>query len=215
MTVLCKYFVTREVKVPAHDRVGEFRCGSIRLSIHETPHQKKFRIASLNLGTLGGRSNEVVETMSRRSVDLCCLQEITWCGASARMIEGKDSYYKIFWVRNKNHTGGASILLSEEWIEKVSDINRVSGRIMLIKFVIDNKIITVLSCYAPEVGLNNVVKDTFYDQLQDTVRKVEADETLVICGDLNGHIGKPVNGHEGVHSGYNYGLRKKEGETYS
>ena len=39
-----------------------------------------------------------------------------------------------------------------------------------------------------------------------------ADETLVICGDLNGHIGKLANGYEGVHGGYGYGLRNKEGE---
>ena len=72
--------------------------------------------------------------------------------------------------------------------------------------------ITVLSCYAPQVGFDNVVKDTFYDQPQDTVRKMGADETLVICGDLNGHIRKLVNGYEGVYSGYSYGLRNKESE---
>ena len=40
----------------------------------------------------------------------------------------------------------------------------------------------------PQVDLDNIVKDTFYDQLQNTVKKVGADETLLICGDLNGHI---------------------------
>ena len=44
------------------------------------------------------------------------------------------------------------------------------------------------------------------------LRKVGADETLVICGDSNGHIGKLANSYEGVHSGYDYGLRNKEGE---
>ena len=82
----------------------------------------------------------------------------------------------------------------------------------MIKLAIDNRIITVLSCYAPQVGLDNIIKDTFYDQLQDTVRKVGADETLVICGDLNCHIGKLANGYVGVHGGYGYGLRNREGE---
>ena len=44
------------------------------------------------------------------------------------------------------------------------------------------------------------------------LRKVGADETLVICGDLNGHISKLANGYEGVHGGYGYGLRNKEEE---
>ena len=44
---------------------------SMKLSI-----KKKFRIALFDIGTLRGRSSEVVKTMSRRSVDLFCLQEI-------------------------------------------------------------------------------------------------------------------------------------------
>ena len=83
---------------------------------------------------------------------------------------------------------------------------------MIIKLAIDKEIITVLPCYAPQVSVDNIVKDTLYDQLQDTVKEVGADETLVICGDLNGHFGKLANGYEGVGGGYGYSLRNKEGE---
>ena len=114
MTVLSKFLVSRGVKIPTHGRVGNIRCGPTRSSIREIPHQKKFRIASLNVGTLRGRYNEVVETISRRNVDLCCLQETRWRGASARMIEGKDSRYKLFWVGNDKGTGGVGVLLSED-----------------------------------------------------------------------------------------------------
>ena len=78
-----------------------------------------FRIASLNIGTLRGRSSEVVETVSRRGVDLCCLQEVRWRGASACMIVGKDSRYKVFWIGKENGNGGIGILLAGEWVEKV------------------------------------------------------------------------------------------------
>ena len=78
-----------------------------------------FRIASLNIGTLRGRSSEVVETVSRRGVDLCCLQEVRWRGAPACMIVGKDSRYKVFWIGKENGNGGIGILLAEEWVEKV------------------------------------------------------------------------------------------------
>lgn len=49
--------------------------------------------------------------------------------------------------------------------------------------------------------MGNVIKDTFYDQLQDTVKKVGADETLMISGDLNGHTGKLANDYEGYTEG--------------
>ena len=121
--------------------------------------------------------------MSKRSVDLCSFHEIRWCGASAHRIEGKDSRYKIFWVGNEKGTCGLGILLSEEWIEKVCDFNRVSDRTIMIKLAIDNKIITILSFYAPQVSLENIIKDIFYDPLHDNGRKVGADETLVIRAD--------------------------------
>ena len=213
MRVLSKFFVRRGVKFPAHGRVGKsLRCGPTRSSINETPHQKMFRIASLNVGTLRGRSSEIVETVSSRGVDLCCLQEERWRGASARMIVGKDSRYKVFWIGNEIVNGGVGILLAEEWVEKVYDICRMSDRLMMIKLAIDNNIITVLSCYAPQVGLDNTIKDAFYDLLNSTVNKVSAAETLVICGEFNGHLGKVTNGYEGVHGGHGYGLRNTEGE---
>ena len=118
-------------------------------------HQKMFRIASLNVGTLRGRSSEVVKTVSRRGVDLCCLQEVSLHAASARMIVGKDFCYKVFWIGIENGNGGVGILLAEEWVEKVYDICRISDHLMMIKLAIENNIITVLSCYAPQVGLDN------------------------------------------------------------
>ena len=114
MTALSKFFVSRGVKFPAHSRVVKFKCGQTRSSIDETPHQKKFRLGSLNVGTLRGRSSEVVETMSGRRVDLRCLREIRRHGASACLIVDKDSSYKIFWVGNEKGTGGVGILFSEE-----------------------------------------------------------------------------------------------------
>ena len=171
-----------------------------------------FRIASLNVSTLRGRSSEAIETVSRRSVDLCCLQKVQWCGASAHMIVGKDSCYKVFWIGSENGNGGVGILLAEEWVEKVYGICRISDHLMMIKLAIENNITRVLSCYAPQVVLDNTINDAFYDLLNSAVNKVSAAETLVICCNFNGHVGKVANGHKGVHGGHDYGVRNNEGE---
>ena len=98
----------------------------------------KLRVCSLNVGTMRGRASEVVETMSRRNVDACYIQEVRWRGASTRMIQGKDSQYKMFWVGTEDGTGGVGILVAERWIENVIDVNRVNDRIMLVKLLLDN-----------------------------------------------------------------------------
>jgi len=33
------------------------------------------RVGTVNVGTLSGRANEVVEMLTRRDVDVCCMQE--------------------------------------------------------------------------------------------------------------------------------------------
>ena len=177
------------------------RCGPTRSSIHETPHQKIFRITSLNVGTLRGRSSEVVETVSRRCVDLCFLHEVRQCGAPAHMIVGKDSRYMIFWIGSDNGNGSVGILLAEEWIEQVYRISRISNRLKMIK--LDD-----LSCYALQVRLDNTVKNVFYDLLN-------AAETRVICGDFSGHVGKLANGYEDIHGGHGYDIKTLKENAYS
>ena len=38
----------------------------------------KFRVGTLNVGTMRGRAGEVVETLTRRHIDICCVQEVRW-----------------------------------------------------------------------------------------------------------------------------------------
>ena len=43
---------------------------------------QNFRIATVNLDTLNKKEGQVVETLTRRRIDLCCVQEIKWRGGT-------------------------------------------------------------------------------------------------------------------------------------
>ena len=178
---------------------------------HQT-NDIRFRIGTLNIGTMRGRSSEIAEMLSRRAVDLCCVQEHRWRGASARMIDGKDSRYKFFWCGNTDGFGGCGVLLKEKWADKVIDVNRVNPRIIVLKVIVDATVVTVVCVYAPQCGLSDSVKDKFYDELLSTVSKFGATEQVFIAGDLNGHVGASASGYVGPHGGYGYGVRNPEGE---
>ena len=47
-----------------------------------------------------GQSNEIVKTLSRRLIDICCVQESRWRVESARKIAGRNSYNTFFWKGN-------------------------------------------------------------------------------------------------------------------
>ena len=159
-----------------------------------------------------GRSSEIVETITRRNVDLCCMQEVRWRGATARHITGKDSRYKFFWVGNNQGTSGVGVLLAEKWVDKVYDIKRVSDRIMLIKLLVGEAVLTVLSVYAPQTGLEESTKDAFYDSLQTVISELPDKEIVIPCGDWNGHVGREAAGYEGDHEGSGYGERNADGD---
>ena len=173
---------------------------------------KSFRVGTLNVNTMKGKASEVVETVLRRRVDLCCLQETRWKMKGVKQIVGKNSRYKLFWSGNDNATGGVGVLLAEEWWEKVFEVVRVSDRIILICMTTDKTVFVFVCVYAPQANLSEFEKDRFNQMLQCTLAKIPASEQLFVCGDWNGHIGSQSTGFEEVHGGQAIGKRNTEGE---
>ena len=176
----------------------------------------KFRVASFNVGTLNKRSAEVVETLARRRVDLCSLQEIrkkgTLLPGQAEWITGKDSRMRLYWCGNQKASGGVGIMLAEKWVEKVFEVQRITDRILMLKLIIGKQIFTFVALYAPQAGRPAAEKDSFYYQLQSAVMGISDSEEVIFLGDWNGHVGTAADGFELVHGGRGFGKRNPEGE---
>ena len=65
-----------------------WRAGSGHFGI-SSRHLRNFRVGTLIVNTLKGRVCEVVETLSRRKVDLCCVQETRYGGGHCSIIRAK------------------------------------------------------------------------------------------------------------------------------
>ena len=93
----------------------------------------------------------------------------------------------------------------EEWIEKVFEVQKVSDRIILVKLIVGQRVVTFLSVYAPQSGLSDEVKDLFFDQLHAVTARIPASEFLIPYGDWNSHVGHAGTGYREVHGGMGYG----------
>ena len=69
---------------------------------------------------------------------------------NCRIIKGKDTRYKLYWSGNDKGTAGVGVFVAEEWIEKVFEVQRVSDRILLVKLIVGQRVVTLLSVYAPQ-----------------------------------------------------------------
>ena len=62
-------------------------------------------------------------------------------------------------------------------------MQRTSDRIILVKLIVGQHVVTLLSVYAPQSGLSDVDKDLFFDQLRAATARIPRSEFLIPCGD--------------------------------
>ena len=75
-------------------------------------------------------------------------------------------------------------------------------------------IISVISICTQQCGLGGLddsLKDNFYDKLIRAVRKLREREIVATPGGFHGHVGSNAEDSEEQHTGYGYGVRIKEG----
>ena len=97
----------------------------------------------MNVGTLRGRTGEVVEILVRRKTDICCAQKTRWKGRSARLISGKGFKFKCSWIRDNDGFGGVAILIASKWIQNVISVNRINSRLRNNWILVDKSILTL------------------------------------------------------------------------
>nr|XP_009788913.1 PREDICTED: craniofacial development protein 2-like [Nicotiana sylvestris] len=148
----------------------------------------RLRVGSWNIGTLTGKSIELVKILQKRRVNIVCVQETRWVGSKARNVDG----YKLWFygvVKGKNEVG---ILVDRELRESVVEVRWVNDGLMAIKVVVGGSTLNVISAYTPQTGL---------------------DEELFIERDFNGHIGSSAGGYGEVHGGFGFGERNGGGTS--
>ncbi|AQL05851.1 Retrovirus-related Pol polyprotein LINE-1 [Zea mays] len=170
----------------------------------------RVRVGSWNVGSLTGKLREIVDVAVRRRVNILCVQETKWKGQKAKEVEGTG--FKLWYTGTATNKNGVGVLIDKSLKDGVVDVKRVGDRIILVKLVIGDLVLNVISVYAPQVGLNENSKREFWEGLEDMVSSVPVGEKLFIGGDLNGHVGTSSTSFEGVHGGFGFGTRNQEGE---
>ncbi|AQL05931.1 Retrovirus-related Pol polyprotein LINE-1 [Zea mays] len=147
---------------------------------------------------------------TRVFVNILCIQETKWKGQNAKEVEGTG--FKLWYTGTAANKNGVGVLIDKSLKDGVVDVKRLGDRIILVKLVIGDLVLNVISAYAPQVGLNENSKREFWEGLEDMVSSVPVGEKLFIGGDLNGHVGTSSTSFEGVRGGFGFGTRNQEGE---
>ncbi|XP_037787799.1 craniofacial development protein 2-like [Penaeus monodon] len=165
-------------------------------------------LGTVNVGSLSGKSMELVDLMERRRINILCIQETKWRGEKAKEI---GNGYKLFYYGMNNRRNGVGIILDPEMKKNVLEVNRKSDRLMRVKIQVENTIINIVSAYASQTGCEEEEKEEFWDNLGCVIQNIPPLEVMWVGGDLNGH-GEGNTGSSECMGRHGVGIRNDDGD---
>ena len=116
----------------------------------------RIRLGSWNVGSLTDKLRELVDTATRRRVNKLCVQETKWKGQKAK--EVNNTSFKFWYTGTVANRNGVGVLIDKSLKNGVVGVRRQEDRIILVKLVVGDMVLNVISAYAPQVGLDESAK---------------------------------------------------------
>jgi len=106
---------------------------------------------------------------------------------------------KIFWQGCKEGVAGVGVLVHQKWIESMIEVKRVNERILVLRVVVGNHVLSVVSVYIPHVDRPLDEREELYFQLRKVLLSFTSVKKLVL--DLNGYVGAEADRFAEVRGG--------------
>jgi exonuclease III len=97
--------------------------------------------------------------------------------------EVEGSGFKLWYTGAASGRNGVGILIDRSFKDGVVDVKRQGDWIILVRLVVGDMTLNVISAYAPQVGLSESVKRQFWEDLDSMVSTVPIREKLFIGRD--------------------------------
>ena len=166
------------------------------------------RIAILNISTMRGKEEEVVDIMRSRRLAIVGLSETRMKDSGERILHEN---YKLIYSGKEDGRHGVGVVLAPELAPYVEKVDCISERIISLSIKTKTVAFSLIQVYAPQRGRPSQEKDQFYRDLQDATDTARYKEKLIVCGDFNGHIGSERDHVETVVGAFGLGDRNEEG----
>ncbi|XP_045450139.1 uncharacterized protein LOC123658893 [Melitaea cinxia] len=136
------------------------------------------------------RLPQVAKIMRDYSIHILGLSETRWNGFgeitsdfdSTLLYSGKED-------ENATREYGAGLVLSRSVKNSLLSWNPISERIITARFSSRVRKITVIQCYAPTNSALPDEKESFYEQVESTLKSTKKQDIVILMGDLNAKMG--------------------------
>ena len=201
--------MSASVSLPLYHEVQKFSSG---ISSPRRSWRKGHKtVVVIVANSLTGRAGELVEALADREVDVGCIQEMRRRGSGCKFFGAQGKRYKLFRMGGQDRSDGVGMFVAEKWVDSVVKVERHSERVLILKMVLDNSLMNVLTAYAPQSGKPEEEKENFSNELFHLVSCIPQNEMVALAGDISEHVGSNSVGYYGMHGGYGFGDRNADG----
>ncbi|KAI4807948.1 hypothetical protein KUCAC02_027720, partial [Chaenocephalus aceratus] len=147
------------------------------------------------------RTALVAAELSRYNIDIAALSEtrILDEGSLTEEVMG----YTFFWKgypSGGQHLHGVGLAIKNTLLPRLAETPvGISERLMTLRIpLVKNHFATLLSAYAPTLSSKSEAKDSFYQSLDEALRRIPKNDKIFLLGDFNARVGKNSSIWSGV-----------------
>ena len=150
---------------------------------------EKMTIGTWNVRTLYacGKMKELEHELSRYRWEIIGLSEVRWTGFGEMVTE--DGHKMWFSGHETRHEHGVAFIVRKEVIGCILSCTPVSSRIITLRVSARPKNVTIVQAYAPTTDHEDQEVEAFYEELENTIKKIPKKDILIVQGDFNAKVG--------------------------
>lgn len=154
-----------------------------------------------NDNVLKRRTALVAHELKRYNIDICALSETRFHGEDS--IEETSEGYTFFWKGvnpDARRLHGVGFAVKSSLLRSVQEMpTGINERLMTWRIPLSKgQHATLISAYAPTLDADNGTKETFYDLLDELLRRAPRTDKILLLGDFNARVGTDYNTWKGV-----------------
>ena len=154
-------------------------------------------VASWNIRTLQDTSNMperrtavISKVLKKYSIDIVALSETRFPGSG----QLREDDYTFFWSgrpEEEKRMAGVGFAIRNTIAKKLVEMPvSINERLMYLRIpLLKDEHATLISAYAPTMTNTDEVKENFYDDLQQVMKKIPAEDKVFLLGDFNARVG--------------------------
>ncbi|VDP48722.1 unnamed protein product [Heligmosomoides polygyrus] len=149
------------------------------------------------LGTLTGRSCELLEALKRKRVIS------VRCRRRGGLPQVKGRGFRAVLCESLTTTDDVGIIVSERFHDSIVSVERFDDGLMKIVVAAKERLYHFFSAHAPHAGCSDQAKDDFWSLLDEKAAGVPSNDVIVVAGGFNGQVGATKDGLS-CHGGFGY-----------